>query len=241
MIGMLAFASGAAVVTCGDLPTGGLSALTVEGWFRIAAISSGNRPLVMKYGASGHEWAVYVTKDGRVYFVVYDASGVNAGYSELGAVARGTLTHVAGCYDGSHVKTWVSGADVTFASRLSGGVVADTAQAAQIGGYIQDGAIGFVGRAGWVRVSDVCRYPGPLTGPDVPPAVDEHTLGQWHMSDGSGATVDNAEGTAAYDGAISGAEWVSAVTSAKVRARPVQVAWFGRSLARPAAVGQARF
>lgn len=220
-IGALTLPSGAAAVTCGDVPTGGLATICVEGHFRILAISAANRPLTMKYGGTGHEWALYVTRDGRVYFVAFDAAGVNAAYSLPAAVNYSRWAHVAGCYSGSSCRVFVDGVDVTFASRISGGVVADTAQAAQLGGYIGQTSVGFVGRLGWCRVSDVCRYPGVPAGLASPPAVDAHTLAQWNMAEGAGATVDNAEGTAAYDGSISGATWSTTDGSNRARSQPI--------------------
>ncbi len=233
---MVALGSGAAVVACGDVPTGGVAALTVEGWFRVLAISTANRPLLSKY-AAGHEWALYITRDGRVYFVVWSASGTNTAYSAVGALRYNRLTHLAGCYDGSYCKVFVNGVDVTATSRLAGGVVADTAEVVRIGGYIGEVGYGFIGRVGWQRISDVCRYPGSPPGPELPPTVDGNTLAQWNVSEGSGSTLDNAEGTADYDGVITAGAWVTSQTSEKRRSQPVLAAGFGRRLALGARVG----
>lgn len=229
-IPMVALGSGAAVIACGDVPTGGVAALTAEGWFRVLAISAANRPLLSKYG-TGHEWALYITRDGRVYFVVWSASGTNAAYSAVGALRYNRLTHLAGCYDGSHCKVFVNGEDVTATSRLVGGAVADTAEVVRIGGYIGDVGYGFIGRVGWQRISDVCRYPAAPAGPELPPAVDGNTLALWQVDEGAGSTLDNAEGTAAYDGTITAGTWVVSQTNEKSRAQPVLAAGFGRRLA----------
>lgn len=226
--------SGAVSVACGDVPTGGKNALTAEGWFRVLEISAANRPLLSKYGGTGHEWALYVSKDGRAYFAVFTGDGVNVAHSAAGVIRYNRWTHVAGCYDGTHCKVFVDGVDVTQTSRIAGGTVSDTAQAVRIGGFIGEEGVGFVGRLGWARVSDVCRYPGNINGVDQAPAVDGNTLAQWAMLEGSGSTVDNAEGTAAYDGVISGGTWGTSVTSDKQRSQPVMAARFG--LAVPAGV-----
>lgn len=225
---VLGCASGSAVVTCGDVPTGGLSTICIEGWFRVSAISTANRPLVMKYGASGHDWALYVTRDGRFYFVAFVAAGVNAAYSAAGAITYTRWVHVAGCYDGADCKVFLNGSDVTAASRLSGGVVADTAQDVTLGGYIGEASAGFMGRIGWCRVSDVCRYAGAPAGPDAPPAVDGHTLAQWNLSEGAGLVTDNATGVSAYDGQITGASWAQSEAGDKVHARPTGLGWWSR-------------
>ena len=63
---------------------------------------------------------------------------------------------------------------------------------------------------GWCRISNNARY---TVGTDfvpsrTPPAIDANTVGQWNMSEGSGTTVDNAEGTAARDGTITNGTWI---------------------------------
>ncbi len=233
-ISVVQLASGAMAVACGDVPTGGLEALTVEGWFRVLAISAANRPLLSKYGGTGHEWALYVSKDGRAYFAVFTGDGVNVAHSAAGVIGYNRWQHVAGVYDGSDCAVFVDGVDVTEISRIAGGAVSDTAQAVALGGYLGDAGTGFVGRLGWARVSDSARYPGSINGVDQPPAVDGNTLAQWNMAEGSGSAVDNAEGTAAYDGVITGGTWGASVTSLKERAQPVMAARFG--LAIPAGV-----
>jgi hypothetical protein len=228
MISVVQLAAGTAVVTCGDVPTGGLSALTVEGWFRVLAISQANRPLLTKYGATGHEWALYVSRDGRAYFAVFSAGGVNIAHSGPGAVQYNRWIHVAGCYDGSDCAIFVDGADATEVSRSAGGAVSNTTQAVRLGGFIGEEGPGFIGRLGWSRVSRVCRYPGNIRGVDQPPTVDGNTIAQWNVSEGSGATLDNAEGTAAYDGVITGGAWATSETSDKWRAQAAVGEMFGR-------------
>lgn len=227
--------SGLAMVACGDVPTGGLEAITAEGWYRILAISAANRPLVSKYGNGGHEWALYATWDGRAYFAVFSVGGINVAYSAVETLRHNQWTHVAGCYDGVHCKIWIDGSDATAGSRVAGGVVAATAEPVRIGGYISDAAVGFVGRIGWQRLSDSCRYSGPLTGPDAPPPVDSHTIAQWNVTESSGSVVDNAEGTAGYDGQITSGVWATAVANNKDRALPVVSGQFGRAF--PIGVG----
>lgn len=236
-VAVLDCASGAASIACGDVPTGGLATISVEGWFRVAALSAANRPLLAKYGAAGHEWALYVTRDGRVYWTVFDSGGVNAAYTETGVVLRGQWQHLAGCYNGTACKVFVDGADATLGGRLHGGTVLDTTQAMQIGGYIGSASVGFIGRVGWCRVSSICRYPAAVAMPDQYPHSDADTLGLWHMAEGSGETVDNAEGTAANDGVISGATWATSMVEAKRRAAGVHAGQWGRSWAGAAVTG----
>lgn len=232
--------SGAASVACGGVPTGGLGSLTAEGYFRVLGIAGANRPLVGKYGADGHEWVLYVSRDGRLYFAVFTGSGVNVAHSAVGAVTFNRWLHLAGCYGDGACGVLVDGRDVTLVSRAAGGTVSGSAQAVRLGGFIADAGTGFIGRLGWARVSDVVRYPGTLRGVDQAPVVDGHTLAQWNMGEGSGGTVDNAQGNAAFDGVIAGGSWAASVTSDKVRALPAMAAGFGgRGLARGAGMGVA--
>lgn len=208
-------------LTCGNVPVGGLNALTVEGWFFTQARSVGNRPWIMQYGtgSAGKQYALYGTRDGRVYFVVFTAGELNAAYSLPAAWQTNRWQHIAGCYCSGACSVWVDGVDVTFASRARGGAVSATAQAVQVGGAIGFADFGFVGRLGWGRISDACRLPATVAGPESPPSIDGNTLAQWNMAEGSGSTVDNAAGDAAYDATIVGASWVSSDTS-KTRAAP---------------------
>ena len=236
----LNFGSGADVVALGDVQTGGLATICAEGWFRVAAISQANRPLLMKYGATGHEWALYVTRDGRVYFTVFVAGGVNVACTVSGAIHRQPWTHVAGCYDGSHCQVFIGGADATATSRVRGGAtLTSTGQAAQIGGYIGQVSVGFIGRAGWCRLSDACRYPAAVLMPDQYPTADGNTLGLWYADEQAGSVTVNQAGSAAYDGVISGATWtMSVVRDKRLAGAAVTGRLAGRSMAGAAVTGQ---
>lgn len=233
----LLFAGPADYVDCGDAPTGGLVALGVECWCRPDAIGTGNRPLVAKYSASAptrREWALYLTLDGRLYFVVWDVSGgVSAGYSAAGAVTTGAWRHVRGCYDAvaDRVRVFIDGVERTAGQQATGNAVRNTVQAVTIGGSLADPAIGFVGCIGPVRISSVCRSAYSVI-PVRYPAVDANTVAQWNMAEGRGTGIDNVQGEAAWDGLIVGATWthmpIIAVRSVQLDARPMTVDLAGR-------------
>jgi len=63
---------------------------------------------------------------------------------------------------------------------------------------------------GWCRVSSYVRYIENFTPVSrlTPPETDANTLALWKMDEGTGVTVDNAEGTAARDGTIANGSWV---------------------------------
>lgn len=223
MLRALAFAGSDQVVTCGDAPTGGRAALTFECWVHCDVIGEGNRPILSKWSADGgQEWALYVSRDGRLYCVVNDvAEAVAVGYSAPGVLPAGEWRHVAACFDaiGEAVRVLVHGADVTELGEAFGNVTADTAAPVRLGGWLADDALGFSGCIGWVRLSSSVRYPGSsYVVPWLPPGVDGATLAQWAMSEGSGNTLDNCQGNAAYDGVITGATWM---WGPKVGRRPI--------------------
>jgi hypothetical protein len=189
-------------VECGDADTGGLVALSVECWCRPDVVGTGNRPLVSKYDvgndSDGNEWALYVTRDGRVYFVAWDVSGgVSAGWTAVGALGERAWRHVRGCYDAvaARVRVFLDGVDVTEDWDATGNAVQDTAQPVRLGGHLADAEIGFVGAMGPVRICSVCRSAYSVIPVTYPP-VDGQTVGQWNLA----GNLVNAKGDAALDG-----------------------------------------
>jgi hypothetical protein len=228
LVPVLRYPSGAAVVSCGAVPTGAHAQLTAEGWWRIGSITLANRPLMLQYGPAGQAWGLLVTRDGRAYFVVWSSAGVNVAHSPARALRYTRWAHVAGTYDGAAVRVWLDGRDVTEVSRVKGGPVSTTSQAVRIGGYIGDVNVGFVGSSGWCRVSDNLRLPGTVPGPDVYPPVDAHTLAQWNANEGAGAVTANAVGVSAYNGQLSGAAWATSEAGDRQKAQAAGVGWWGR-------------
>lgn len=208
----LSFASGADSVTFGAAPTGNRPGLTVETWVRLARPGDGNLPIVWQSASAGgaYRWALYVTYDGRLYLVAWDAGGaVLVAYSAPDALRAGLWQHVAGVYDAVNgwMTVWVDGRDVTEAGDAPGQATQGAPGAVQLGGYLQDPELGFGGEIGWGRISASARHsvrfhPSPAVLP-----VDGAVLLQWNLAEGAGVVVDNAQGDAALDGTITGATW----------------------------------
>lgn len=208
----LSFASGADRVEFGAAATGGRLGLTVETWVRPAVIGEGNRPLVWQKSGfvAPYAWALYVTYDGRLYMVVWDAADVvNVSYSRPGAVRAGLWQHVAAVYDVDYaaIILWVDGRDVTEDSDMPGEATQGGGEAVQLGGYMQDPDLGFIGEIGWGRISGTARYETPFSPSPVARPVDAATLLQWDLDEGAGAVAHDAGGVSALDGAIYGATW----------------------------------
>lgn len=189
-------------VDCGDVPTGGLVELSAECWVRPDAVGTGNRPLVGKFDVGNdsdlNEWALYVTRDGRVYFVAWDVSGgVSAGWTATGAIGTRVWRHVRGCYDAvaGRVRVFLDGVEATEDWDATGNAVQGTAQPVRLGGHLADPETGFVGAIGPTRICSVCRS-GYSVIPVVYPPVDGQTVGQWNLA----GNLLNATGDAGLDG-----------------------------------------
>lgn len=67
----------------------------------------------------------------------------------------------------------------------------------------------FDGAIGWLDISKVLRYTNGVSFKDDrrPPTIDINTVLQFLMEEGSGNTLDNAEGTAALDATLSNGVW----------------------------------
>lgn len=130
----------------------------------------------------------------------------------------GEWHHVAMAYDDSGatwlartVRMWVDGVEVTYSAQqaAAGLAVSDAAEDLYIGN-VKTGARTFDGPIGWGRLSTNIRY---STATFTPPArctlpdIDANTAGQWIGVESSGATIDNQEGTAAYDGTQSNCQF----------------------------------
>ena len=72
------------------------------------------------------------------------------------------------------------------------------------------GARTFDGAIGWIDISKVSRYTNGEAFKDDrrPPTIDINTVAQYLMDEGAGATLDNAEGTAALDATVSNHRWI---------------------------------
>lgn len=188
---------------CGDVPTGGLDALTVECWLRLDAAEAG--AAVAKWGGGGlnSEWLLSINSDRTVTWFVKDANGVQRTATSA-ALTLGQWYHVAGVYDVETGATqlYVDGALAD--SDPADAAVTNTAQAVEFGRL---GANYASTRLGWVRISDVARYAGTFEPPRSPAFPDVNTLAQWDFIEGTGTGLNNREGTAAYDAVVSGATW----------------------------------
>ncbi len=194
-------------VGCGDVPTGGLTALTVECWLRLDADEAGG--VIAKWGGTDatREWKLQVDAGRTLSFTVRYATGDDPPYLDYVAQGSTALTlntwyHVAGVFDAATIALYLDG--VKDAEDSAHGMCQNTSQAMEFGRLGSDYA---ALRLAWVRISDSARYSSTFAVPTSPPFCDANTLAQYDFIEGSGTALNNREGTAGYDGAISGATW----------------------------------
>jgi hypothetical protein len=108
----------------------------------------------------------------------------------------------------------IDGTWLTAGSAGNGAIVADNALDFLIGAdYSTAPQYFWTGKTGWARVSNNDRYSHGVnfTPPGIKnyPASDANTLALWKADEGTGATLDNAQGTAARDGTLVNATWTT--------------------------------
>lgn len=194
--------------TCGNVPTAGISALTVEGWFRLTSTASATMGLLAKDGAGGQDWALATASNTQIMFRVKNNLGsTQTAFYTAAGITAGVWYHVAGVWNGATVKVYVNGVAGATAPALTG-TVSSSSQVVEIGRYSTTGYLN--GRVGWGRVSSSARYTANFVPPSLPPKVDAATLAQWNCVEGSGTSLDNIQGTATYDGVLTGSpSWLS--------------------------------
>ena len=194
-------------VSFGDVPTG-LSALTVEGWFKLGDNERKNALIVKDDPASDRAWYLIVS-EGTIYWLAKNSLGTSKEASSSWATPPHTWVYVAGVFDGSRLRLFVDGVLAGSSGMMAAPLASPAALAVEAGrqgpaspldGY-------FDGHVAYLRISAVARYGGTFTPPTAPHAVDGDVLAQWDFTEGSGTALDNAQGNAAYDGVISGAAW----------------------------------
>jgi hypothetical protein len=129
-----------------DLTTG----MTMEAWVNPTALSGSWRTVLVKEAAGGLAYALYAGEDsGRPSAHAYTASEFDT--RGTGALPLNTWSHLAATYDGSTLRLFVNGTQVS--SRAVSGAMRVTGQSLRIGGN----AIWsewFAGRIDEVRVYD---------------------------------------------------------------------------------------
>jgi hypothetical protein len=180
--------------------------LCVDGWFRASDVNTSN--IIRKGVANTSGWEV-LNVNSQLYARVICAT---THPSVAGAYIFDQKWHHF-CYlfnDGGDRKGYLACDGVwTTGGTASGAIVADAAYDVVIGASNGKNSNFLTGAVGWMRISNVARWTAGTNfiPPRTPPATDANTLAQWNMGEGTGTTVDNAEGTATRDGTITDGTW----------------------------------
>ena len=138
-------------IDCGDSGSlKGMSALTVEAWFKPDAWNNG---IVSKWGAwTAGSYILYQGSYGKIGWGVI--TGANyASMMSPSAFAIGQWRHLTGVYDGSNIKLYIDGAQVGTPSSLTG-TVGSTSHPCYIGRYTTVRMNGIIDE---VRISNIAR------------------------------------------------------------------------------------
>jgi len=193
--------------------------LTAEAWFRSDGNNEGgNGYILWKSSSSG--WFMGITNTGYLVARVYCATTNAISQTFVSSASLnlfGNRWHHIAMYfnDAGDRKVYVS-LDGVWAASYSqqdagvGAIVSDVGQNLYIGSHAA-GAFTLSGALGWMRISNNDRLGvGVDFTPDArtsPPSADANTVWQINVDEGSGTTLDNAEGTAALDGTLSNGTW----------------------------------
>jgi hypothetical protein len=180
------------------------------------------------YGEGGQGWVLDKSNNGTIgwYIRIQDNQGIVANVDCATTDATSTLTTSEFSADGKwhHIVMFFNDAGDRKVYLAVDGNWADSYSLQRTGvdainsdaghdmyiGNILSGAKTFDGAIGWVRISDNDRYNaggGDFTPPRAKPASDGNTVVLYHFDEGSGTTLDNEEGTPAYDAILSNGTW----------------------------------
>ena len=200
----IAFSGKSDFATCGDLPTGGLSALTVEAWIYINGSVEDTAAFVVKEG----EWELCVDADNQLTFAV--TTGGTKTASDGTIISSNTWYHVAGWFAGQKVGMYLDGALVGSANTTAATTLANTANQVEMGRIADGGGYWYLsGSLAYVRISNNLRYDQAFSIPRLPHTPDANTLAQWDFIEGSGDIVkDRCSAETTYDAYQQGGQYI---------------------------------
>lgn len=195
------------------------NAFTAEAWVRFDGWGWNNRGRIFDKENTGvpSGWRFNVDNTaglGAIFRHTVQNASVNTGLGFAGATPDGLWHHMAVTFDNGGTRLphiWIDGVEPTVYGL----------QQAAIGNYVADAATGlyggndpltafsWLGRIGWMRISDSIRYTADFTPPPrcTIPDVDANTVGLW-VYEGAGPVTYNRVGTASTNGVIVVAYWV---------------------------------
>lgn len=196
-----------------DLPASA-NGFTYEGWLRTFGPGESNRGVVIR---KGFGWILRTdNRYGLLMAVLGATNALRASIPSEYWPFDGEWRHLAVyCnYITDTIRFWVNGVEVSDRAfdveSGAGAYTTDVGSDLFIAASSATPQWTYDGMFGWQRLSNYQRYQtSSFTVPPLGenPAIDANTIVQYNMSEGSGATIDNAEGTAAFDGTATDITW----------------------------------
>ena len=194
------------------------NAFTVEAWVKISSSMVSSDKIIGKgWTTSGWDLNYNDVAGGRLYADVACAT-TNAESNTSIVLHDDTWHHITMFFDDAGDRKIYLAVDgvwtVSYNAQVAGvdAITSDAATDLFIGRRPSAGVEFFLGAMSFARISDNDRHTAGGAS-FTPPAradvitSDGNTLALWNFDEGSGTTLDNAEGTAARDGTISNGTW----------------------------------
>ena len=206
----LSFNGLGAYVSCGNVPTGGLSAITIEVWVYFTNLLFPTKGIISKDGATSQDWAIFTSNNTDITFRFTNNSGVTKLATFTNGAKSGRWQHIVGVYNGSSVKIYVDGVLGNISDSATG-TTKTSSQNVEIGRY--SGSRYLNGKVCYASISNSVRYNSNFTPPSLPRSVDANTVAQWNFArirvSGPFEYLKNVCYNTLYDGVMTGAYWGS--------------------------------
>lgn len=187
--------------------------ITVEGWFK-SPEATVTRTFVEKGGYGGSGW--WIGHDDLTIdaFIACATTYAESKFSKV--FSDNAWHHIAFTYSNAgdrKIRFYFDGIEpASYILKVAGigDISSDAPRNAWIGAAVDGTYAKFIGKVGWVRISNSIRYTGTFTPTSRthPPANDANTVRLFTMSEGAGTVIGDSS-TNAQNGTLSDGSWVS--------------------------------
>lgn len=174
------------------------TAITIECWVYNDVAAQAFKGIVYK----SDQYALLTETSGYPRFYLWNATDGDLTLDGTATIPTTGWIHIAAVRNGNNAALFVDGTRVASSTTAGTNSSDDGTSDFCVGAQTNTGTAGFDGRITEVRISNSQRYDPTASTLTVPTSAftsDGNTLALYHFDEGSGTTVDNAEGTAALD------------------------------------------
>jgi len=168
----------------------------VEAWVKPTDASQ-YYTIVGQHGGAGDAKGTIDMHLGKARFLV-TTSGLTQLYSDS-IIPSGVWTHIAGVYDGGHMRIYINGQQDTSTVK-TGNITSANVRSTRIGGYAGSSAGGtgwFNGKIDEVRIWDVARSQEEIAGnmhSEIEAQAGSGLIGYWRLNEGTGVVTADRSG-----------------------------------------------